>query len=180
MWNVFVLEHGKSTSSRSVKSIKIIIKIGHTSHAITSCVLIFTNGSVFSKKTSGAVKPRDYCQQTRFLLFFPDSLHSLLCIVRGNRDPGLLAGYLALALWVEVMVVGATGNLGSQLRPSTCRMQLHIFAFLWVESLCIDYLEFKIGVFTQSKSSPTKNETALEKGNFSLFLVLLVLKTFIV
>ena len=59
MWSVFVLEHGKSTSSRSVKCIKFILKIGHIPHAITSCVLIFTNGFVFSKKTSGAVKPRD-------------------------------------------------------------------------------------------------------------------------
>ena len=168
MWNVFSPLHDISTSSSFVKCLKIKIKLGNTLHALKHVILFFTNGSVFVTKTSGAVKPRDYCQQIRFLLYPPNFLHGLRCIVRGDWDYRLLADISASAQWVDACDIGATVYLGLLLRSSGRKKEMQCIPLFLAECLCIDYFRVKLSRLRALKTSlPSKTNNPRKRRFFA-------------
>ena len=147
--------HGKWTSSRSVKILKIIIKIGNTLYGIKHAILIFKNGSVFVTKTSGASMPRDYCQQSRFPSILSGSLHGLPCKARRDRVSWLLAVFRALAHWVEATNYGAPVSLSYLLRLLLRKKKLQCITLFWVECLCVDHFKLNFEATALCKSSST-------------------------
>ena len=138
MWNVFVMQHGKSTSSRYVKFTKKLIKSVIVHDFKTHVLFIFKNGFVFIEKTSGAYKPRNYFEQALFSLFPPNFLHDFRCIVWGDKVYSLIVAVTASTLWEDVLDSEILAVRGLVLRPMFCDLQVQYNLYFWTECFGID------------------------------------------
>ena len=132
MWNVLKELHDKSTSSISVKFLKIIIKYANAMQEIAIALYFFTNEFVFAKKTSGAYKPRIYFEQARFYLVPSNSLHDSLCKVRRDRVYHLLVDFLALTLLGSVMFIDLSLVLGLWPHSEVHKLQCLCSLLYWL------------------------------------------------